>query len=167
MLFYVDGEFLDVFRESCYDGVMTVCASSKEVLHKLKSCTRGLPVQLVGQNHQWALHVPISQSLDFMGDIRFEDLDIVERITGPAVAYVYEFLRESTMSKPGLHLNEVGYCWPDQIPAVIQNLFQSDDPAEDGVYFVPFFVTPPLIGVEQPGAEYLYFEGDEPEGVNL
>lgn len=142
MLFFIDGNFIEVVRESCYKGILTFCSPSREALIGLKSSTMGEPVRLAGQSHKWALHLPEDQAPDFIGFALARKVEEVDRITGPALAFAYDFVLESSLESEGTVFGDYGYCWPDEIESVERSLYEREDPAAQGATFVPLWTLP-------------------------
>lgn len=159
MLFFIDGNFIEVLRENCYKGVLTICGPSRKALLDLKSSTMGEPVRLIGQQQKWALHVPENHAPNFLGSAMAREVEKVDRITGPALAFAYDFVLQSAIDEVGPTYGDYGYCWPEEIESTERGLFEHEDPAADGVYFVPIWTTPDeLTGA--PRAK-IKFETDE------
>lgn len=142
MIFFIDENFIEVVRETCYEGILTFCGPSREALLALKVSTIGEPVRLLGQPHNWALHIPEDQARDFVPPQAFSDLERMDRITGAALAYGYDFVLESSVESDGPTSGDYGYCWPDEVEVTKRGLFECEDPASDGVYFVPIWTLP-------------------------
>ena len=142
MLFYIDGNFIEVFRENCYKGILTFCGPSRKSLLELKSSTMGEPVRLMGQQHKWALHVSENQVPNFLSFKLSREVEVVDRITGPALAFAYDFVLHSAIDEEGLTYGDYGYCWPEEIESTHRSLFERDDPASDEVFFVPIWTLP-------------------------
>jgi hypothetical protein len=142
MLFFIDGNFIEVLRESCYKGILTFCSPSRKALIGLKSSTMGEPVRLAGQAHKWALHVPEDQAPDFIDFALARKVEEVDRLTGPALAFAYDFVLESSLESEGTVFGDYGYCWPDEVQDTHRRLFECDDPASGEVFFVPIWTLP-------------------------
>jgi hypothetical protein len=142
MLFFIDGNFVEVLRENCYKGILTICGPSKKALINLKSSTMGEPVRILNQQHKWALHVPENQAPNFLSFTMSREVEKVDRITGPALAFAYDFVLQSSIDDEGPTYGDYGYCWPEDIEATHRSLFECDDPASDEVFFVPIWTLP-------------------------
>lgn len=142
MLFFIDGNFIEVIRETCYKGVLTLCSPSRVALLKFNASTMGEPVRLAGQNHKWAIHVPEDQAREFVPIAKLGSLESSERITGPALAFAYDFVLESSLESEGNAVGDYGYCWPEEIDSVERGLYEREDPAAQGVTFVPLWILP-------------------------
>jgi hypothetical protein len=148
MLFHVDGSFIELVRESCYEGVVTVCGPSRKSLSPFTGLSLAEPVRLHGQSHKWAIHVAecqIPSSFRSTGQQSFEQVD---RLTGPALAYVYDYILESSLEGAGPYSGEYGFCWPEDMQKTKASLYNREDPAADGVSFLPIWTLP----VELTGA---------------
>mgnify|MGYP007092086209 CR=1 FL=1 len=142
MLFHVDESFIELVRESCYEGVVTVCGPSRKSLSSFTGLSLAEPVRLHGQNHKWAIHVAemqIPSSFRSTGQQAFEQVD---RLTGPALAYVYDYILESSLEGDGPYSGEYGFCWPEDIQKTEASLYNREDPAADGVSFLPIWTLP-------------------------
>lgn len=158
MLFFIDGNFIEVVKESCYKGILTFCSTSRKALLALDGSTMAEPVRLLGQAHKWALHVPENQAPNFLSG--HSGIETVDRIAGPAIAFAYEFVVESSLHGDGPAYGDYGYCWPEDIESTERWLFEREDPAADGVYFVPIWKTPDeLTGA--PRAKFKFERDDE------
>lgn len=142
MLFYIDGQFIEVIRENCYKGILTICGPSKKALANLKCSTMGEPVRIINQQHKWALHVPENQAPNFLSFAIARQVELVDRITGPALAFAYDYVLESSLGGEGNVYGDYGYCWPEEVEQTERGLFERDDPAADGVFFVPIWSLP-------------------------
>lgn len=142
MLFFIDGHFIELVKESCYKGVLTFCGPNRKSLLDLKSSTMGEPVRLMGQQHKWALHVPENQAPNFLSFKLSREVEVIDRITGPALAFAYDFVLQSAIDEEGPTYGDYGYCWPEEIEATNKSLFDCDDPAADEVFFVPIWTLP-------------------------
>lgn len=142
MLFFIDGNFIEVVRESCYKGVLTFCGPTKKALLDLDVSTMGEPVRLLGPQHKWALHVPENQATNFLSFKIASEVQLVDRITGPALACAYDFVLQSAIEAEGPTYGDYGYCWPEDVEATKKSLFECDDPAADEVFFVPIWSHP-------------------------
>lgn len=142
MLFFIDGHFIEVVREECYKGILTFCGPSKKALLALGGSTMGEPVKLHGQSHKWALHIPENQAPDFVFKHKLAAIEKVNRITAPALAFAYDFVLESSLNNEGHVFGDYGYCWPEETEDTKRWLFEREDPAADGVYFVPIWTLP-------------------------
>lgn len=142
MLFLIEGQFVEIVKESCYKGVLTLCSLSRKTLLNLDTSTMAEPVRLISQNHRWALHVPINQPPNFLSSIKDSEIETVDRLTGPALAFAYDYVLESSLQGDGPARGDYGYCWPEEIESTERWLFDREDPAADGVYFVPLWTLP-------------------------
>jgi hypothetical protein len=142
MLFLVEGEFIEVLRENTYEGIYTFCAPKAEALEAVARQTIGEVIELHGQNHKFAVHVPEDRSNDLIKDSRLTEVDVVNPLTGPPVAYGFDYVRESEMQKDGALSGDYGYCWPEEIEQVKERLYTAEDPADGEVYFVPLWEIP-------------------------
>lgn len=142
MLFFIDGNFIEVFKESCYKGVLTFCGPSVKALLNLKGSTMAEPVRLQGNGHKWALHIPENQTPDFINHSMARQVEVVDRITGPALAFAYDFVLESALVEDGPIYGDYGYCWPEDVEDTKKSLFEREDPASDEIYFVPLWTLP-------------------------
>lgn len=142
MLFFIDGNFIEVVKETCYKGILTFCSPSRKALLALDGSTMAETVRLLGQAHKWALHIPENQAPDFLSGVKSASLETVDRITGPAIAFAYDFVFETSLHTEGPAHGDFGYCWPEEIESTERWLFEREDPANDGVYFVPIWTTP-------------------------
>ena len=142
MLFFIDGQFIEVVKEDCYQGILTFCGPSKKALISLGGSTMGEPVKLHGHAQKWALHIPENQAPDFVFKHKFTAIETVSRITAPALAFAYDYVLESSLEGEGSVYGDYGYCWPEEIEDTRRWLFERDDPAADGVYFVPIWTMP-------------------------
>jgi len=159
MLFFIDGDFIEVVRETCYKGILTFCSTSRKALLALDGSTMAEPVRLLGQNHKWALHIPENQAPNFLSKLKPSSIESVDRVTGPPLAFAYDFVVESSLHTDGPAYGDYGYCWPEEIESTERWLFEREDPASDGVCFVPIWTTPDeLTGAPRAKLE---FETDE------
>lgn len=142
MLFLVEGEFIEVLRENAYGGIYTFCAPKAESLEAVARQTIGSVIELHGQTHKFAVHVPEDRTNELVRDSRFTEIEVVSPLTGPPVAFGYDFVRESEMQKDGVASGDYGYCWPEDREVVLERLLTDEDPANGGVYFVPLWVIP-------------------------
>lgn len=142
MLFFIDGNFIEIMEETCYKGILTFCGPSRKALLGLKSSTMGEPVRLFGQAHRWALHVPIDQAPQLGFQYKLKDIEEADRITGPALAYAFDYVLESALESEGTVFGDYGYCWPEELAETERRLFERDDPASGEVYFVPIWTLP-------------------------
>jgi hypothetical protein len=72
-----------------------------------------------------------------MGD--FEEID---RLTGPAKAYVFDYVLQSALDRGGDVFGEYGFCWPEDVERTERSLYEREEPAADGVTFVPIWFLP-------------------------
>jgi hypothetical protein len=142
MLFFIDGNFIEVVQENCYKGVFTFCSPSRKALLALGGSTMAEPVRLLGQGHKWALHIPENQTPKLISGVKTSSIESVDRITGPATAFAFDFVVESSLHTDCPAYGDYGYCWPEEIEATERWLYEREDPAADGVYFVPIWTTP-------------------------
>jgi hypothetical protein len=167
MLFFYEGEFVEVIRENTYESVLTLCSNNVDLLTAItsQSGTMAEPVELHNQNHKWALHLPDDRSIDILKGISWRDIEKVERITGEPVAYAYDYIRESEANKTeGSRWGDYGYCWPEEIERTRASLFECDDPADGEVIFVPIWTTPnELTGAPREPINWEVEDGDDDE----
>jgi hypothetical protein len=113
MLFFYQGEFVEVIRESAYDSVLTICSNNADLLTAITSGTGTMaaPVELHNQNHKWALHVPDDRLVQLLKGVDMRAIEMVDRITVALLAYAYDFILESDMNKEdGPRFGDYGYC---------------------------------------------------------
>ena len=167
MLFFYEGEFVEVIRENAYKSVLTICSNNAELLAAMtsKSGTMAEPVELHNQNHKWALHVPDDRSIDILEGISWRDIEKVDRITGEPLAYAYDYILESEANKTeGTRFVDYGYCWPEEIERTRASLFECDDPADGDVIFVPIWTTPnELTGAPREPINWDVEDGEDDE----
>lgn len=166
MLFFIDGNFLEIIRETCYEGVLTFCSPSRVALLKFNASTMGEPVRLAGQNHKWAIHVPEDQTREFVPIAKLGAVESSDRITGPALAFAYDFVLESSLESEGNAVGDYGYCWPEEIDSVERGLYEREDPAAQGVTFVPLWILP-LELTKAPSATFMSDSDDDSLGPAL
>jgi hypothetical protein len=148
VLFFVEGEFVDVVREDCYSGVLTFCGSNPQVLESLvkQTGTMAEPVQLHNQAHKWALHVPDDRSVELLAGAKWSEIETVARLTEPALAYAYDFVLSSSVEaheqNGGTLWGDYGYCWPEEIAQTREDLYNREDPVHGDVAFVPIWSLP-------------------------
>jgi hypothetical protein len=148
MLFFIENEFIDVVREIGYEDVFTFCASSPEVLSAIaqKSGTMGEPVELHNQHHNWALHIPTNASIELIEKVKWSDIETVDRLTPPPLAYAFDYVLTSTMQaheETGSTLwGDYGYCWPEEIEQTRNRLMNCEDPVDGDLCFVPIWTLP-------------------------
>jgi hypothetical protein len=75
----------------------------------------GEPARLAGQSHKWAIHVPENQVPNFLDFAMMREVEEIERITGPALAFAYDFVLESSFESEGTVFGDYGYCWPEEV----------------------------------------------------
>lgn len=162
MLFFYEGEFVEVFREIAYESVLTICSNNVELLAAItsRSGTMAEPVELQNQNHKWALHVPDDRSIEILEGISWRDIEKTDRITGEPVAFAYDFILESEANKTeGTRFGDYGYCWPEEIEETRERLYSREDPAEGEIIFVPIWTLPnELTGAPR---ESIILDGDD------
>jgi hypothetical protein len=142
MLFFVHDSFIELVKESCYKDVVTVCSPSAKALAAFQGLTLAEPVRLQGQNHKWALHVPESQIPSKYRNKEMGEFEEVDRLTGPAKAYVFDYVYQSALDRGGDVHGEYGFCWPEDVEKTEKSLYESEEPAADGVTFVPIWFLP-------------------------
>jgi hypothetical protein len=142
MLFFVHDSFIELVKESCYKDVVTVCSPSAKVLASFQGLTLAEPVRLQGQNHKWAIHVPESQIPSKYRYKEIGEFEEVDRLTGPAKAYVFDYVFQSALDRGGDVHGEYGFCWPEDVENTEKSLYESEEPAADGVTFVPIWFLP-------------------------
>ena len=142
MLFFIDGNFIEVLRETCYKGILTFCGPSRKALLALKASTLGEPIRLNGQAHKWALHIPEDQAPEFVSPYKYNGVEKVDRITGPALAYAYDYILESSLESEGSAFGDYGYCWPEEVEETERSLFEGENLAVGEVFFVPIWTLP-------------------------
>ena len=167
MLFFYEGEFVEVFRESTYESVLTLCSNNAELLVAITSGTGTMaePVELQNQNHKWALHVPDDRLVQLLKGIDTRAIEKVDRITGAPLAYAYDFILESEMNKEdGPRFGDYGYCWPEDIERTRAGLYECEDPADGEVIFVPIWTTPSeLTGAPREPINWDVEDGEDDE----
>lgn len=142
MLFFFEDNFIEVVKESCYKGILTVCCSSRKMINSWIGSTMGAPVRLHGQAHKWALHLPENQAPAFLASYTFSGIETVDRLTGPALAFAYDFVVGSSPEEDRPAYSDYGFCWPEQLESTERWLFEGEDPIEGEVFFVPIWTTP-------------------------
>ncbi len=148
MLFFVENEFIDVVREAGFDDVFTFCAPSPEILTTLsqKTGTMGEPIELHNQHHKWALHVPKNGFIEIIDKVKWADIETIERLSPPPLAYAFDYVLTSTMEahqETGATLwGDYGYCWPEEIEQTRDRLINCEDPIDGELYFVPIWHLP-------------------------
>ena len=162
MLFLYENDFLEVLRENCYPGVYTFCADDAGVLNRLSNGTGTMaePVQLLNHTFAWALHIPDDRVFDVLKNVRHSDIEVVDRITAPALAFAYDYITVSESEKEdGQRFGDYGYCWPEEIEATRSREMNSEDPPTDELIFVPIWTLPAeLTGAPRVWAD---LEGDD------
>ena len=121
------------------------------------------PVELVNQNHQWALHLPDNASLEILKGVRGSEIEKIDRITGEPVAYAYDYILESEANKTeGTRFGDYGYCWPEEIESTREGLYSREDPVDGEVIFVPIWTLPAeLTGAPRQSIDFDVDEEDE------
>lgn len=160
MLFIYEGQFVEVVRENCYQSLLTICSNDVSVLTQLAdgTGTMGEPVELHNQNFGWAIHVPYDRSVELVERVPYKDIEVTDRLTGPPLAYAYDYLPMSeSIKEEGNRWGEYGYCWPDEITDTRAALYGQDDPPDSEVVFVPIFTIP----AELSGAPRPHIDADE------
>lgn len=162
MLFLYDDQFVEAVRENCYEGVITFCSSDLGALGKIvdASGTMGEPVQLHNQPFAWAIHVPEDRTYGVVSVKFHSQIEKVDRLTGPALAYAYDYLPLSESEKDdGDRWGEYGYCWPDELGAEQAYLYGKENPPDSEVIFIPIWTLP----ADLTGAPRNSIDADENE----
>ena len=160
MLFYINGAFIELVRESCYREVVTVCGPSKKSLSQFQGLSLAEPVRLHRQNHRWAIHIAESQLPSSFKPTGNQVINQVHRLTEPPLAYVYDYVFESSLESEGSLSGEYGFCWPDEVESTEASLYNRENPAADGVTFLPIWTLPDeLTGA--PRRDWSFDERDE------
>ena len=167
MLFFYEGEFVEVIRESTYESVFTICSNNADLLAAI-TCGTGTmaePVELQNQNHKWALHVPDDRLVQLLKGVDTRTIEKVNRITGAPLAYAYDFILESEMNKEdGPRFGDYGYCWPEDIERTRAGLYECEDPADGEVIFVPIWTLPnELTGAPREPINWDVEDGEDDE----
>jgi hypothetical protein len=148
MLFFVENDFVEVFFERTYPGVLTFCSNEPDLLTTLaqKTGTMGEPIELHNQNHKWALHVPADTTNDLVSLVNFKDIETIDRITPPPLAYAYDYVLTSALeeqeAKGGPLFGDYGYCWPEEIEKTRDRMLNCEDPVYGELYFIPIWTLP-------------------------
>ena len=160
MLFHINGAFIELVRETCYREVLTVCGASKKSLAPFAGLSLAEPVRLHGQNHKWAIHIAESQLPSSFKTHVHQEIEQVDRLTGPALAYVYDYILESSLEREDSISGEYGFCWPENVESTEEALYNREDPAAYGVTFLPIWTLPDeLTGA--PKRDWSFDERDE------
>jgi len=160
LLFHINGAFIELVRESCYQEVLTFCASSRKSLAQFEGLSLAEPVRLHGQNHKWAIHIAESQLPSSFKPTENLEIHRVDRLTGPPLAYVYDYILESSLESEGSLSGEYGFCWPGDVESTEESLYNREDPAAYGVTFLPIWTLPEeLTGA--PKRDWSFDERDE------
>ena len=139
MLFFVDGNLLDIVRENSYVDVLTVRSSNREALKPLTKFTGGRITRVPDLYYPWILHLPKFNTHIDIHFRYFSDTELVERLTPEPLAYFYDFCFEN---EEGDLIGDFGYCWPHEITETIQDVRHRERPALDVPTFIPLFYMP-------------------------
>jgi hypothetical protein len=145
MLFLLENEFVEILRETCYKEVLTICSDNLELVQRLANTggTMAEPVELHNASHKWAIHVPEDRMNSLISFTQQREVEKVDRLTAPALAFAYDYLPLSESEKDdGKRYGEYGYCWPEEIEATRDSLMNREDPADSEVIFVPIWTLP-------------------------
>lgn len=139
MLFFVDGNLLDIVRENSYVDVLTVRSSSRDALKPLTRFTGAKILRVPDQFYPWILHIPKASAQLDIHYRHFGDTELVSRLTPEPQAYYFDYCYEND---DGELIGDYGYCWPHEITETIQYLRHRENPALDVPTFVPLFYMP-------------------------
>jgi hypothetical protein len=142
MLFIHEDQLIDVLCEVSYEGILTVCGDDRKTLAALDPSGFSKPIRLSGHYFGWAIHLPIDCAPDWLNWKLHKDIEKVDRLTGPAKAYFYSYVKESAVDENGVQWGDYGYCWPEDLERNKQWLLEGEDPALGEVYFVPLWYVP-------------------------
>jgi hypothetical protein len=142
MLFIHEDQLIDVLCEVSYEGILTVCGDDRKTLSALDPSGFSKPIRLSGYYFGWAIHLPIDCAPDWLNWKLHKDIEKVDRLTGPAKAYFYSYVKESALDENGVQWGDYGYCWPEDLERNKQWLLEGEDPALGEVYFVPLWYVP-------------------------
>lgn len=142
MLFIHEDELIDVLCEVTYEGVITVCGGNRKSLAALDPSGFSKPIRLSGHHFSWAIHLPIDGAPKWLDWKLHKDIEKVDRITAPAKAFVYTYVKENAVDENGVQWGDYGYCWPEDLERNKRWLLEGEDPVIGEVYFVPLWYVP-------------------------
>ena len=142
MIFLHEDSLIDVVRETTYTGVLTICGDDRKSLAALEPAGFSKPVRLNGHYFAWAIHIPIDSSPSWLGWKLHNDIETVDRLTAPAKAFTFSYVKESAVDENGVQWGDYGYCWPEDLDFYKKMLTEGEDPILGEVYFVPLWYVP-------------------------
>lgn len=142
MLFLHEDSLIDVLYENCYPGVITVCGDDRKILADLDPAGFAKPVRITGHYFAWAIHMAIDDVPKWLDWKLHKDIEKVDRLTGPAKAFAFTYVRESAVDENGVQWGDYGFCWPEDLEFNKRLLIESEDPAIGEVGFVPLWYVP-------------------------
>lgn len=142
MIFLHEDSLIDVVCENTYNGVLTICGDDRKLLAALEPTGFSKPVRLTGHHFGWAIHLPIDSAPSWLDWKLHKDIENVDRLTSPAKAYTFSYVRGSAVDENGVQWGDYGYCWPEELDFYQKMLTESEDPVLGDVYFVPLWYVP-------------------------
>lgn len=89
-----------------------------------------------------AIHMAIDDVPKWLDWKLHKDIEKVDRLTGPAKAFAFTYVRESSVDENGVQWGDYGLCWPEDLEFNKRLLVESEDPAIGEVAFVPLWYIP-------------------------
>lgn len=138
MLFLTESGLIDIVRESIYTGVLTVRSSNPIALTELSRSSQARIVRVPDQYYPWVTHIPAEKLQMEISQIVLQQIEIIERLTPPPIAYVYE----QSIGGEGGEVRTYGYCWPSELSTTKHAFEKSTSKSYKGPVFLPLFQIP-------------------------
>ena len=139
MLYEIDGNFVDVVRESPYPDVLTIRASSTAALDKFTGMTVGDVLTVPHHIYQHILHVAKASLETKLHWKDLSNVEVLDRLTPEPAGFCYDY---ATEDEEGNLIGHYSYCWPHEIEEERNRLMHGEEPVAVEPTFIPVFYLP-------------------------
>jgi len=139
MLVPFQQNFIEIVREQPYKRVLTVMATSSMHLREFSVRSRSQVIPVAHHVYRAMVHVaesnlPLEMDLEALSDV-----ETVERMTPPPVAYYYEYAHAGL--KGNMEFSG-SYCWAEELLKLEQSLLGKEQGMIGDPVFIPLFRVP-------------------------
>jgi len=139
MLFNFEGQLVDVVIESAYKNLFTIRASTARALRSFRRSSIADMVRVPHHLYPFMIHVDMDSSPLRVNAFDYTKIEKLDRLTPEPACFVYEYAYSTGESEAA---GDYGYCWPNEIDWVTENLMTSEKELLGEPVFLPLFKIP-------------------------
>jgi hypothetical protein len=139
MLFNFEDQLVDVVIEKPYKNVFTIRASTSKALKSFRESSIAEMVKVPHHLYPYLIHIDMDSSPLRVSAFDYKKIEKLDRLTPEPACFVYEY---AYSTDEGQVSGDYGYCWPDEIDWVTNNLMTSEKELLGDPVFLPLFIIP-------------------------